>query len=121
MNSAFPTIPHIKSDRVRGLATSGARRLDILSELPTVAEAGVPGYENSTWSAIAAPARTPQAIVERLNRDFSAVLVLPDTKERFTAAGSTPCIRSMVGAARQTPSQAARFGVNLRTPRSAVK
>jgi tripartite-type tricarboxylate transporter receptor subunit TctC len=89
MNSAFPTIPHIKSGRVRGLATTGAKRLDILAELPTVAEAGVPGYENSTWSAIAAPARTPQAIVERLNREFGAALALPETKERFTASGST--------------------------------
>ena len=89
MNSALPTLPHIKSGRVRGLATTGSKRLDILSELPTVAEAGVPGYENSTWSAIAVPARTPQPIIERLNREFAAVLALPDTRERFTAAGST--------------------------------
>jgi tripartite-type tricarboxylate transporter receptor subunit TctC len=89
MNSALPTLPHIKSGRVRGLATTGSRRLDILTELPTVAEAGVPGYENTTWSAIAAPARTAQAVIERINREFASVLGLPDTRERFSAAGTT--------------------------------
>jgi tripartite-type tricarboxylate transporter receptor subunit TctC len=89
MNSALPTIPHITSGRVRALATTGVKRLGILPDLPTVAEAGVPGYENSTWSAIGAPARTPQPIVERLNREFAAVLALPDIRERFSAAGST--------------------------------
>jgi tripartite-type tricarboxylate transporter receptor subunit TctC len=86
---ALPTIPHIKSGRVRALGTTGSKRLGILPDLPTVAEAGVPGYENSTWSAIGAPARTPQPIVERLNREFAAVLALPDIRERFSAAGST--------------------------------
>jgi tripartite-type tricarboxylate transporter receptor subunit TctC len=89
MNSALPTIPHMKSGRVRALATTGAQRLGILPDLPTVAEAGVPGYENSTWSAIGAPANTPQPIIERLNREFAAVLALPDIRERFSSAGST--------------------------------
>lgn len=89
MNSALPTIPHIKSGRVRALGTTGSKRLGILPDLPTVAEAGVPGYENATWSAIGAPARTPQPIVERLNREFAAVLALPDIEKRFSAAGST--------------------------------
>ena len=89
MNSALPTIPHVKSGRVRALATTGSKRLGILPDLPTVAEAGVPGYENVTWSAIGAPARTPQPVIERLNREFAAVLALPDVKERFTASGTT--------------------------------
>ena len=89
MNSALPTIPHMKSGRVRALATTGAQRLSILADLPTVAEAGVPGYENATWSAIGAPAQTPQPVIERLNREFAAVLALPDVRERFSAAGST--------------------------------
>jgi tripartite-type tricarboxylate transporter receptor subunit TctC len=89
MNSALPTIPHITSGRVRALASTGSKRLGILPDLPTVAEAGVPGYENSTWTAIGAPAHTPQPIIERLNREFAAVLALPDIRERFSAAGST--------------------------------
>jgi len=88
-NSALPTVPHIKSGKVRALAATGARRMAILPDLPTIAEAGVPGYENSTWSAIGAPARTPQPIIERLNKEFMAVLRMPDIQERYAAAGST--------------------------------
>ncbi len=88
-NSALPTVPHIQSGKVRALATTGTARLAILPDLPTVAEAGVPGYENSTWSAIGAPARTPQSSIERLNKEFAAVLQMSDIKERYAAAGST--------------------------------
>jgi tripartite-type tricarboxylate transporter receptor subunit TctC len=87
-NSALPTVPHITSGRVRALATTGARRMSILPDLPTVAEAGVPGYENSTWSALGLAARTPQYIVDRLNREINAVLQLPDVQEAARAEGS---------------------------------
>jgi len=88
-NSATFTIPQITARRVRALATTGTARLPILPALPTVAEAGVAGYDNSTWSAIAAPAQTPQPIIARLNSEFAAALQLPDIKERYAAAGST--------------------------------
>jgi tripartite-type tricarboxylate transporter receptor subunit TctC len=83
------TTPHIKSGRLRALATTGAERADVLPEVPTIAEAGVPGYENSTWSAIGTPARTPPAIVRRLNNEIAGILALPDVHERFKALGST--------------------------------
>lgn len=88
-NSAAVTIPLINAGRVRGLATTGTKRLAILPDLPTVAEAGVRGYENSSWTAIAAPAGTPQPIIDRLNAEFDAALQLPDVKEWFAANGST--------------------------------
>jgi tripartite-type tricarboxylate transporter receptor subunit TctC len=88
-NSTIVTIPHIRSGKVRALATSGAQRVAVLPDLPTIAESGVPGYEASTWSAIGAPARTPRALVERLNRELAAVLQLPDIQARHAAAGST--------------------------------
>jgi tripartite-type tricarboxylate transporter receptor subunit TctC len=87
--SAIAAIPHIQSGRARALATTGARRLAALPDLPTIAEAGVPGYENAIWSAVGAPARTPQAIVARLNREIGAILQTPEMHERFTAGGST--------------------------------
>jgi len=87
-NTVITTLPHVKSGKLRALATTGAGRLASLPELPTVAEAGVPGYENSSWTALGAPARTPRAIIERLNREFAAVLQLPDIIEKHTAAGS---------------------------------
>ena len=62
-NNAISTVPHVKTGRVRALATTGAKRLAVLSELPTVAEAGIPGYENSSWSAVTAPAGTPAPII----------------------------------------------------------
>ncbi len=86
--SALPAMPHIKSGKVRALATTGAKRMSILPDLPTVAEAGVPGYENSTWSALGVAARTPQSIVDRLNREINVVLQLPDVQEAARAEGS---------------------------------
>jgi len=88
-NVASPTIPQIKTGKVRGLATTGAKRLDALPDLPTMSEAGVPGYENTTWNVIAAPARTPHPIIERLNGEINAILQLPDIGEAARVEGST--------------------------------
>lgn len=87
-NTAITTLPHVKSGKLRALAATSAGRMDAMPDLPTVAEAGVSGYENSSWTAIAAPARTPQAIIERLNREFAAILQMPDIQERHAAAGA---------------------------------
>ena len=86
--SAIPTVPHLQSGKLRALATTGAQRIVALPDLPTIAEAGVPGYESSTWSAIGAPARTPRPIIDRLNREFNAILQLPDIQQKQLAAGS---------------------------------
>jgi tripartite-type tricarboxylate transporter receptor subunit TctC len=88
-NVATPAIPHIRSGRIRGLATTGSARMDALPALPTVAESGVPGYENTTWNGIGAPARTPAAVIDYLNREMRAVLQLPDIRETTRADGST--------------------------------
>ena len=86
--SAVPAMPQIQAGRLRAIATTGAKRLAVLPDLPTVAEAGVTGYESSTWTAMAAPARTPQQVIERLNREVNAVLQLPDIQVRSAAMGS---------------------------------
>jgi tripartite-type tricarboxylate transporter receptor subunit TctC len=88
-NSAAMTLSHIKAGRVRALATTGATRFAAMADLPTVAEAGVPGYENTTWSMVAGPAKMSSAVVERLNSEFNAILREPDIRERFAGAGST--------------------------------
>jgi tripartite-type tricarboxylate transporter receptor subunit TctC len=87
-NNAISTVPHVKTNRVRALATTGAKRLAVLSELPTIAEAGVPGYENSSWSAVAAPASTPAAIIGRLHKEFTGILADPDIQKRHTDVGA---------------------------------
>jgi tripartite-type tricarboxylate transporter receptor subunit TctC len=87
-NSALPTMPHIKSGKMRALATTGAKRMSILPELPTIAEAGLKGYENSTWSGLGMAARTPQPIIDRLNREINTILQLPEVQEAARADGS---------------------------------
>jgi len=87
-NSAVPSMPHIRSGKVRALATTGAKRMALLPELPTIAEAGVPGYENSTWTGIGAPPKTPRAISERLNRELNAVLQLPEVQQTARNEGT---------------------------------
>ena len=86
---------HIQSGRVRALAVTTAKRPAAIPNLPTLAEAGVPGYDSGVWYAMLAPAGTPRAIVERLNRETLAVLKQPDyAKFLFSSAidpvGSTP-------------------------------
>lgn len=87
-NIMAPSLPFIKSGKVRALAVTTAKRVPQLPDLPTIAEAGVPGYENSTWSGISAPAGTPQPVVDRLNSEFAAALQMSDVQQRFSTAGS---------------------------------
>lgn len=109
-NSAAPSMPHIKAARMRGLATTGATRLAMLADLPTVAEAGVPGYENTSWSAIAGPAHLPAPVTARLNREMNAVLQLPGIRERFTALGSTITGTTPLQAAEILNAELAKYG-----------
>jgi tripartite-type tricarboxylate transporter receptor subunit TctC len=79
--------PHIKTGRARGLAVSTAKRAAMLPELPTVSEAGLPGFEMVSWFGLYAPAGTPAAIVTRLNGEMAKVLVLPEVKSALGAQG----------------------------------
>ena len=84
-----PSLPLIRDARVRAIAVTSARRLAALPEVPTVAEAGVPGYEVSTWFALFVPAATPADIVQRLNREFAAALGDADIRDKLVALGYT--------------------------------
>jgi tripartite-type tricarboxylate transporter receptor subunit TctC len=87
-NDAIPTMPYLRSGRMRGLAVTSIKRMPVLAELPTIDEAGVKGYDNSSWMAVAAPAGTPKEIVGRLNSDLNAILKMPDIQEKISAAGA---------------------------------
>lgn len=78
---------HIRSGKVRALGVTTVRRAAALPDIPTIAEAGVPGYEVDGWYGILAPARTPAAILQRLNADINAVVATQDAKERLLAVG----------------------------------
>ena len=80
-------LPHVKIGRLRALAVTTATRLPSLPELPTVAESGLKGYETLTWFGFVAPARTPPAVVTRLNAEIVKVLALPDVRNLFAAQG----------------------------------
>ena len=73
--------------KVRGLATTGVKRSHMLPDLPTVIEAGVPGFEVSTWLAIYARGGTPRPIVDRLHSEIAAILALPAVKDRLATLG----------------------------------
>jgi tripartite-type tricarboxylate transporter receptor subunit TctC len=83
-------LPLIKDKRLVALAVSTARRSPALPELPTVAEAGVPGFEFDTWYGLFAPAKTPRPVLARLSREVSRALDAPDVKARFAARGAVP-------------------------------
>ena len=83
-------LPHVRSGRLRGLATSGAKRSAAVPELPTVAEAGVPGYEAAQWYGLLAPAHTPKDIIARLHGEMVRILQLPEVKERLSGDGAEP-------------------------------
>ena len=84
-----PVIPQAKSGAVRILAVTSEKRHPSLPDVPTVAESGVPGYAASSWNAIAAPAKTPPAIVERLQQETARVLAMPEVRDKLAAAGVT--------------------------------
>ncbi len=88
--SAPSAVPQIKAGKIRALATTGATRSSFLPEVPTVAEAGFPGFEATNWYAYMAPGKTPRAIVELLNRELVKVLNTPEVRNQLLAQGMEP-------------------------------
>jgi tripartite-type tricarboxylate transporter receptor subunit TctC len=83
-------LPHIKAGRMRALGVPGARRSPLLPEVPTMAEAGVPGFDWQTWASIVAPVGTPQAIVDQLNAELVKAVNAPDVREKLVTQGLEP-------------------------------
>ena len=83
-------MPHIKSGKLRSIAVGTAKRLAVLPEVPTISEAGVPGYEATQWYGILAPAATPRDLVMKLNAEMVKALRLPDVRERLAGDGVAP-------------------------------
>ncbi len=88
-------MPMVKAGKLTALAVTSAKRMTELPQIPTLAESGLPGYEASVWYGLVAPAKTPQAIVVRLNTEINNILKDPGTRQKllandFEPAGSTP-------------------------------
>ena len=89
--SSVPAVlPHIKAGRLVALGVGSAKRSPALPNIPTIAEAGVPGYEYTTWYGVFAPAKTPRTLITRLNAEIVKAMETPDIKDRFTALGGDP-------------------------------
>lgn len=95
------TLPQVRAGRLRALAVTSARRVPSLPEVPTLAEAGVPGYEYIGWTGIAAPAGTPAALVERLNREINRLATSDEGRRWFQGTGAD--------AGEQSPAEFAAF------------
>ena len=98
---AQAVLPHVKAGKLKALATTGAKRPETIPDLPTVAEAGLPGYEAVGWFGLLVPAATPKQIVDKLSADANKVLADPETRKRMQAVGADP--------AGNTPGEFARF------------
>src|SRR5581483_10364497 len=86
----LPGLPHIKAGKLRPLAVTSLRRSPVLPDVPTMAQAGLPGYEVISWYGMLAPSGTPRPVVDKLYAELGRILASPDMKERFTKEGSEP-------------------------------
>jgi tripartite-type tricarboxylate transporter receptor subunit TctC len=89
-SSAVAMLPHVKNNKLRAIAITGAQRAPVIPDVPTVAEAGVKGYESGSWYGIAAPANTPRPIIERLNKEIVAAVKSSDIQERLIKEAVIP-------------------------------
>jgi tripartite-type tricarboxylate transporter receptor subunit TctC len=111
MFDAIPaTLPHIKSGRLRGLGIATLKRSPLLPELPTIAESGYPGFEAVGWIGIAAPAKTPAAVLDKLNAEMVKILGQPDVRERLNTLAFTPVGGSRAEFAEYIKSEIAKWG-----------
>jgi tripartite-type tricarboxylate transporter receptor subunit TctC len=83
-------LPHAKAGRARVLAVSSAKRVELAPDLPSVAEAGVPGFDGTSWYPFFAPARTPAALLQKINADINRILQKPEVRSRFLTLGMIP-------------------------------
>jgi len=104
IGSLIQMLPQIKSGRLRALGVGSAKRVPALPDLPTISEAGIPGYEATNWWGIVAPAGTPRPVIERLHKELSVILATAETKKRFESEGGE--------AVQMSPEEFGRFIVS---------
>ncbi len=85
-------IGHVKAGKLKAVAVTGSTRLTALPQMPTFAEAGLPGFDVKTWNGVLAPARTPKAIVDKLSAEIAAMLAQPATREKLNGIGMVPLV-----------------------------
>ena len=109
-----PAMPHIKSGRIKPLAVTVAERSPALPEVPTMIEAGVPGYSATLWWAVALPKGAEASLVQRLNSELGRIIALPDVKERYASLGMTPAHSTPQGVTDLIRADTVKFGPILK-------
>lgn len=104
-----PTMGQIKAGVIRALAVTPRTRFALLPDVPTLAESGVPGYEVTSWNGLAVPAKTPRAIIERLNKEVHAAVNSPQVRQRFQDLGVEPNVSTPEGAHKFLVSEIAKW------------
>ena len=94
-------VPHVQTGKVRAIAVTGSRRAEAVPDVPTIAESGVPGYAATNWYGLLAPAKTPAAVIDRINREMTAALKAPEVTEALKSRG--------IDAAPNSPAEFAAF------------
>jgi tripartite-type tricarboxylate transporter receptor subunit TctC len=89
-DNIMTAMPNVKAGKVKALGISSPKRSPLVPDLPTVAEAGLPGFQSVVWFGLLGPANTPKAVVERMNAEMNKALLLPDTQARFVQMGFEP-------------------------------
>ena len=107
-------LPHIKSGKLRPLAVATAKRSSALPDVPTIAEAALPGFEVTTWFGALAPARTPPELVAKLNAEIVKILGMPDVRKRLLDAGAEPVGSTPGEMAAQIKRETEEFGKIVR-------
>ncbi len=112
--TAAPAKPHIQAGRVRALGVTTGTRMAAYPDLPTIAEAGLPGFEAVSFHGIFAPAKTPDGVVSRLQQEMVRILSRPDTRDRFAGIGAEPVGSTREELAAAIKAEVARMGKVIR-------
>ena len=88
MNGMLATLPHVQSGKLKVLGVSKSTRMPLIGDVPTIAEQGVSGFESGTWQGVLVPRGTPEALVQRLNKELIAIIRTPDLRSRLAGQGA---------------------------------
>ncbi len=109
-SNMFSTMGHWKAGRLRLIAHAGTKRRDSIPDVPTIAEAGVPGFESSNFYGYVAPAKTPRPVIQRLHKEFVAVANLPEVRQLFAAQDNDVVVNTPEEFARIIKAEADKWG-----------